>query len=191
MKKLTFILLLAATLMCPALTADAQNNDGASIAKSKTYIQAGVGANFACDNFTATKKLIGATPAFDFAFGYRPIGGLDLRLGYEGFQAKREDVKFNWGYAHLDAMWGITDMKKTALSCRHFVARPYLTAGAAFANVTCFAYGIGLVIGGRFSYHCELVADARAVKISNRAAFPGGSGICGNASATLNFIYHF
>ena len=195
-------LLFFAILFISALSLSAQNeqaaaSDSASINKtccekpSKFSLQVGGGVNITADNFTTTDHLFGTTPAIDLALGFRPVQGLEFRLGYEGFTAKRLEEKFGWGLAHFDIMFGITELKKVREKCQHFVLRPYITAGAGFGAVTSFAYGVGGEIGYRINDKFEINLDGRGLRLTDGTVFPGGSGVCGNASVTLNFVFNF
>ena len=198
MKKICIIV---AMLAVCAISANAQQND-----LKRCFVQVGAGINAACDNFKTAEPLIGITPGFDFAFGVRPVGGLNLRLGYEGFKGKKDypilgseyTGKFNWNFLHFDAMWSITEMKNVRKNCKHFIAAPYLTAGYGFTKEKSidftgksFGVGAGLLIGWRINQSLDLLVDARAVRLSDGTVFPFGTGVCGNGSATLNLVYNF
>ena len=157
------------------------------------FFHAGAGVHVACDNVSADQKLYGTTPAFDFGFGVRPVGGLNLRVGFQGFKAKRDEVSFNYGYAHFDAMWSITEMKCITEKgkCKHFIAAPYLSAGGGFGDKVSFGYGAGALIGARLNNHFDILLDGRATRLKSSRAFAGGTGKCSDVSATINLVYNF
>ena len=182
----------------PAFTMSQDNETAESTESAKSeksplfFIQVGGGVNCACDNFRqeTSKWLIGCTPAVDLIFGVNPVDGFGLRLGYQGFTAKRESEKFAYNYAHLDFVWNITDMK--CVKSKHFIAKPYVETGLAIANsTTSGGLGAGVVLGYRINRSFDIVLDARATYLYNGSTPVPGKYNCGNGSATINLVYNF
>lgn len=154
-------------------------------------IQVGGGVNIGFDRFKEerSKWIVGVTPAADFILGINPVDGFGIRIGYLGFKATDKITKFNWSYLHADFAWNITDMK--CVSSKHFIAKPYVEVGAAFAKATSLGIGAGIVLGYRINKTFDIVFDGRASYFGKGDAFRIGTKQCGVGSATINLVANF